>query len=433
MVSRVEQAEQLCAELRSVSHSGVRQLVEAELSRILKSKFFVSSHRSSRFLQHVVEKALAGEFGSLKERLLGIDLFGRTSDFDTDHDSVVRVAASDVRRRLRDFYRSEPDSAVRIELPAGIYIPRIEVLSDRPSPADPAQPPVLATKPRAFPWQAVAIASTAVAVILAATLPLQPSAIPVTSAHPLPLPIWASLFNAGRSIDVVPADANLVIAKSRSGQDVPLESYSNHGFAYAGDLPGRVGAYLNQIPLTTVSDAVLAGRIADLAVRFGAHSQVRPCSRLDFSELKSDVPVVLLGSPMSNPWTQLLYDQLDFQVVHRFETGFDICINRHPRSGESGAYVPALHRQGFSEGYAIITMVPNLTGRAPVLIVAGTSTEGTEAAGEFVTNGERLSASLHKLGIDGGRPMRKIELLIRLSFVSSESAQSEIIASRVEN
>ena len=431
MISRLEQAEQLCAELRSVSHSGARQLVEDEMRRILESKFFSSSHRSSRFLQHVVERALACEFDSLKERILGIDLFGRSSDFDTDHDSVVRVAASDVRKRLRDFYRAVTDSSIRIELPPGLYIPHIDFLPERAASRD-FPPAPAAAEPGPFPWRILAFASTAAALLMAASMLFHPTAISPAAPRPVPPPLWSALFKSGRTIDVVPADANLVIAKARSRQDVPIESYTNHSFRYAGDLTGPGGAYLNDIPLTTVSDAALAARISDLTGRFGAHAQVRSCSRLDFSELKGDVPVVLLGSPMSNPWTQLLYDQLDFQVVHRFESGFDVCVNRHPHSGESSTYVPTLHRQGFSEGYAIITMVPNLTGRAPVLIIAGTSTEGTEAAGEFVTNIERLAAALQRLGVDRQRSARKLELLIRLSFVSSASAQSEIIASRIE-
>jgi hypothetical protein len=129
---------------------------------------------------------------------------------------------------------------------------------------------------------------------------------------------------------------------------------------------------------------------------------------------------------------QLLYDRLNFQVVHRFEDGFDVCLNRQPKPGEQAVYVPALKPQGFSEGYAIVALLPNLTGRAPILVVAGTSTEGTEAAGEFVSNLDRLSDSLRKLKIGDRGPVHHLELLIKTSFVSSASAAYEILAYRAQ-
>jgi hypothetical protein len=420
LISRVEQVEQLCSGLRSLSRSSDRQRAELELRHILDSEQFRGSNRSCKFLQYVVEKALAGEFEALKERILGIELFARQSTFDTDHDSVVRVAANDVRRRLKEYYRIHPDTALRIDLPAGVYIPQIEVMPDRP--VAPAEAAPASSAPA--PWRRIALISALAALVLALFF-WQPALQPVS--QPLP---WSALLKPGKVIDIIPADANLVIAKVRARQDIPIETYNDHSFSYAGDLTGAFGAYLNHIPLTTVSDAVLAGRISDLATRAGARAQVKACNRVDFSELKGEVPVVLLGSPMSNPWVQLLYDQLNFQVVHHFEDGFDVCVNRHPKPGELAVYVPTLNRQGFSEGYAIVTLVPNLTAKAPVLIIAGTSTEGTEAAGDFVTNLDRVAESLKKLGIVPQSSLRRIELVIKTSFVNSASATYEIVAWR---
>lgn len=420
MVSRIEQVEQLCSGLRSLSRSSDRQLAELELRHILDSEQFRGSHRSCKFLQYVVEKALAGEFEALKERILGIELFARQLTYDTDHDSVVRVAANDVRRRLKDYYRIRPGSALRIDLPAGVYLPQIEVMPDRPVALAEAAPAPSA----AATWRRIALISALAALVLALFL-WQPSLRPVSQPFP-----WSALLKPDKVIDIIPADANLVMAKVRARQDIPIEAYNGRSFSYAGDLTGSFGSYLNHIPLTTVSDAVLASRISDLATRAGARSQVKACNRVDFSELKGEVPVVLLGSPMSNPWVQLLYDQLNFQVVHRFEDGFDVCVNRHPKPGELAVYVPTLNRLGFSEGYAIVTMVPNLTAKAPVLIIAGTSTEGTEAAGEFVTNPDRFADSLKKLGISSRGSVRHIELLIKTSFVSSAFATYEIVAYR---
>jgi hypothetical protein len=85
------------------------------LRELLESPAFKGSRRSQQFVQHIVEKAQAGQKDELKERSLGVALFGRTPPYDTGDDAIVRVTASDVRKRLHQFY-SETDSAIRIEL-----------------------------------------------------------------------------------------------------------------------------------------------------------------------------------------------------------------------------------------------------------------------------------------------------------------------------
>jgi hypothetical protein len=88
------------------------------LRELVGSPDFKGSKRSQQFLQHIVEKALAGHGDELKERSLGVDLFGRDPSYDTGEDAIVRVTASDVRKRLSQFYSSTATS-FRIDLLAG--------------------------------------------------------------------------------------------------------------------------------------------------------------------------------------------------------------------------------------------------------------------------------------------------------------------------
>src|SRR3984957_8054306 len=97
--------------------------VREQLDVILASDEFSSSRRASELLQHLVERALTGDTASLKERLLGIDIFRRRSDYNTSTDAIVRVTANDVRRRLAQFYTRHPDQDLRISLPLGSYVP----------------------------------------------------------------------------------------------------------------------------------------------------------------------------------------------------------------------------------------------------------------------------------------------------------------------
>src|SRR6201985_2049576 len=96
--------------------------IREHLDVVLASDEFSSSRRASELLQHLVERALAGDSASLKERLLGVEIFHRRSDYNTSTDAIVRVTANDVRRRLAQFYSRHPDQPLRISLPLRSYV-----------------------------------------------------------------------------------------------------------------------------------------------------------------------------------------------------------------------------------------------------------------------------------------------------------------------
>jgi hypothetical protein len=96
------------------------------LKEIVEGAAFRGSQRSAQFLTYVVEQAIGGQWNALKERTIGIELFGRSPTYDTGEDAIVRVTASDVRRRLLQHYgRYGAASEFRVSLPAGHYIPEI--------------------------------------------------------------------------------------------------------------------------------------------------------------------------------------------------------------------------------------------------------------------------------------------------------------------
>jgi TolB-like protein/Tfp pilus assembly protein PilF len=100
-------------------------LVRDHLKLVSQSHAFAGSKRAQDFLQLIVGHALEGEVESLRERMIGAEMFGRPIDYDTGSDSVVRVKATEVRKKLAQFYLEiEAHPAVRIELPIGSYVPR---------------------------------------------------------------------------------------------------------------------------------------------------------------------------------------------------------------------------------------------------------------------------------------------------------------------
>jgi uncharacterized protein YfaP (DUF2135 family) len=95
-------------------------LVRQHLKKVLESHAFAGSKRTQDFLRLIVEHALRGETDSLRERMIGVEMFGRPIDYDTGSDSVVRVKATEVRKRLAQFYlEAGGKPEVRIELLSG--------------------------------------------------------------------------------------------------------------------------------------------------------------------------------------------------------------------------------------------------------------------------------------------------------------------------
>lgn len=453
----------------ALANSEMKADIESALALILESEQFRRSQRSRLFLQTIVHKALAGDFASLKERILGIELFRRDPSFDTDRDAVVRVAANDVRNRLQEFYLSNSKDRIKISLPAGRYVPLIEVRTESPSttPRE-ASAPVLEPNPAASLEQSVSepdlsgpkavarlILPSSDRAVAPAEFVSQPMVMSILGSALLvilfgvaaifwkmhqtsegnasgiaALPPWSQVIVPNKRLDLVLADANLVAATVMLNKNVSIEDYASHRFSYLPGLKTQFSAYLNDIPLTTVSDAAIATRITEIATRAGGGVQIMYSNRLDVSALKGEEPLLLVGSSTSNPWVQLFNDQLNFQIEHRFDSGMDVCINRHPQGSEPSVYIPVRNPAGVSEGYALIALLPNLTGKAKVLIIAGTSTEATEAAGEFVGNTNELSAALKAHGIQNMHPQH-LELLIKTSFVSGSGGRSEVLASRV--
>src|SRR5215467_3621248 len=100
------------------------EAVREALSRVLASTEFRASKRSQEFLRYVVEHTLSGQSDLLKERTIGIEVFGRSTDYEPAEDATVRVKAGEVRKRLGLYYAEQGvHDPVRIELPSGTYVP----------------------------------------------------------------------------------------------------------------------------------------------------------------------------------------------------------------------------------------------------------------------------------------------------------------------
>src|ERR1700692_4444855 len=100
---------------------------QRRLDRLLENAHFSNSKRFPSFLRFIVQEELEGRGDQLKERTLGIEVFGREPGYDTTSDPIVRVTAAEIRKRIAQYYQDSgsPDE-LRISLPPGSYVPHFE-------------------------------------------------------------------------------------------------------------------------------------------------------------------------------------------------------------------------------------------------------------------------------------------------------------------
>jgi hypothetical protein len=432
------------------------------LKEIVEGPAFKGSHRSAQFLKYIVEQSIAGRFDSLKERLIGVELFGRNPSYDTGEDAIVRVTASDVRKRLLQHYGKNGTSCeFRLSLPSGSYIPeiihenhyeagppdktRLNQQTDTDShnlPAgtqqgsDTISPPVLHSdtsqvqRPRNRYWMLVGLAVLTLNITFWGIF-WSHSSHTVTAPDPI-LP-WSAFFRSSHATNLITSDPNIVVIQEITGTRLTASDYANHAYIPESNkltpeelrlchtiLWGDHSAAAVDLPITA--------SIAALASASSKKIDVRAARGIQLADLKTDDNFIFLGSPRSNPWSALFSDELDFRFAFDNATQQEIIENAHPRKGELPAYVPTAMGWATGQSYAVVGFVQNLDQNGQVLLLAGANGEGTEAAGRLVTDPDRLANALRGCGIHPGGPLKHFEILLRLSTMAGSPTNVQVIA-----
>ena len=386
----------------------------------MASPAFKGSRRGQQFLQHIVEKALSGHSDELKERNLGVELFGRNPSYDTGEDAIVRVTASDVRKRLHQFY-SETAAEFRIELSSGSYVPEFRRV------AKPVEAMTAAPRWRANSrWALIGACGLAAALLTGLWIRHATAGPTVRNTAP-----WSYLFRQGKQPVLVLSDPDISAVQLVTGSQVSLSDYANGKYLpkpgqYTPDLQQALQHFRGaNVPTVDVAAAM---NIAGLAVSGSASLKTRPARSLKLSDFKTDDDFILLGSPRSNPWFGLFEDRLDFHFVFDEEGNQEIIRNRRPRTGETERYVPTAKGWDTGHAFAVVAFVgnPNQSGQA--LLLAGTNAEGTEAAGKLATNPGALAGILHRCGVDPTGAPHHFEILLEVRTMAGSPNTFEVKA-----
>ena len=412
--------------------------IRRALQTILDSPEFSGSHRGQMLLRYLVENALEGGIERLKERTIGIELFHREASYDTGQDAIVRVAANDIRKRLAAHYQhldpARAGSGVRISLAPGSYVPDFDTSEKAgeterlPAPHGRPAPPTRTWDRGWTKWAIIAGLATICVILAVLNVKLRSATVAPSRLAMLP---WSQIAVPASTITLVTADVNFTFYKRLVQADQSLDVYTNQ--RWLNEIAARAPSIpdLSRMPFTSIADASISARIGTTLRSGGCSIAVRSGRMIQVDDFKSERPVILLGSAYANPWVALLNDHLNFHIEYDSVSGKQFCKNASPRAGESAVYMGSARTPMPGVGYAIISLLRNLSHNGFVLIIAGTNMEGTEAAGEFVTDLPRLTAGLRSRGIDPAAKVEQLELLMRLDHMGAQSSRSEIIAHRV--
>jgi hypothetical protein len=381
------------------------EMIRAQLKLLTRDEIFSSSKRSIAFLRFVVEETLKGSEDQIKERTIGMEVFGRSSSYDTNLDHVVRTAATELRKRLAIYYGDEKHRAeLRISLLPGSYIPRFmhahqatqEVAEDgmyanshsisgqmQHSSMDPAVnlhgESLLASNGQVHRRRSWNVAFLLFAVIVAAGLC---GWLWIHSVTPEYL-FWKPVLET-------PGPVLLAVGDVPHGPPQPVAADEGQNSPPA--IPQTDSS--RSVPF---ADAVTTARVVGVLESNGKKVLIRRENASSFSDLREG-PVVLIGA-FNNEWSLRLTRQLRFTLALDAENHL-IYIkdgkNPSSRAWSWGTNQPTDHVGGRGGpvlyDYALISRIRNSETGHVLVVIGGLYTYGTQSAGEFLTDPQMMQS-----------------------------------------
>jgi|SRR5579859_16711 len=434
----------------------------ALVNRIAASESFARSPRLRELLTYLAECAFRDPQSPVNEQQVGIAVFNRSAGYDTSSDTIVRVQASEVRKRLRYYFLSEGlNEPLEMELPRGSYLPVFnsrEPLEKIPAPqihtedeaysnghgqtaaskraAGGQVPPseqAYAERMRKQPMLSVLATLLTVALAMCVWLAYQNNQLrsqPAAEATPLLGHFWKQFFQNSWQTEVVPSDFDLIVISDVLGRNVPLKEYSS------SDYPGMLIDPLIQDPKIRkiFSNAANAGAITkyDGPVLYSL-SLMSDRQRIPFqvksprqARVDQDDPgnFILLGHERANPWVELFESRMNFRHYYDDTVRKARIINASPQPGEQREYVFENHE----ETYAVVACLPRSNGKGNVLILYGITLANIDGAAHLVTDEASIAKLYSRLGVG---PSDRIPYFEVLLGKLPEAQNYEIIAHRI--
>jgi hypothetical protein len=389
-----------------------QERIRAQVERVLNSSLFRSSHRCQVLLRHVAERALAGETDNLKERTLGIDVFGRVPDYDTNADPVVRGTAGEIRKKLAQYYQ-DPDHSgeLRIELNRGGYIPEFHPVITEAAPT---------VRPKAH---YAVIAAGVLTLALGGTLLFgqwRKSALDR---------FWGPMLETPGGVLISLAQPRVYNFRSDARQrqiETMIQGMSPAEFASTPEL-----IPLSQlIPMwdryLAMGDASCLLRIASVFEKRGRPYRIRSEAATSFSDLR-ERPSILIGA-FDNAWTLRAVGEMRYTFYKDFQ-GLEVIHDRDHPENTDWKLVNSWPQWNISNDYAIVSRVFDVHTDRMTVVAAGITHFGTAGAGDFLSDPHYFAEAAARLPRDWQR--KNLQIVLRIPVVQGVAAHPQVLATHL--
>jgi hypothetical protein len=416
----------------------------ALVERVAQSRYIEKSARLRDLLLYLCHRVINGGAVEIHEQEVGHAVFGRSKDYDTALDNIVRVHASTLRKRLEQFFAEEGRSeALIIELPKGNYAPVFRERSfSEPSPAIPSilpespAPERTRHDPRLWILGALAAVFACCALFFlwrlqTAERPAAPRAVALASAVK---DFWSGVFVANQKTDIILDDAALALYQELDGRPIALSEYFDRSYLR------RLGAKLGLKSLdpeiassillkrqSSYASVSLLWQLSHTAEALGSDWTAHFARDYTFRDLKAN-RAILLGNSRSNPWIEPFENRLGIRWLYDSPSGIYYPVDTwaepaHPQQYRPGGEHP--------DGYCSIALLPNLGGTGNIIVLSGTGGAAAAAAGGFLMNGDRMAQLRAKLPAGKKGEFPYFEALLKIPSRSRLPKDAEMLICRV--
>ena len=390
----------------------MRDAVRDQLGRMLASPYFSHSKRFPNFLRFVVDHTLSGTVENIKERTLGIEIFGRDASYDTASDPIVRVTAAEIRKRTAQYYQDpEHGEELRITLPSGSYVPQfqwpangveqtaqVELVQVSQIPEHPAEP-----RGHTRHWLAAAGMVGISIAILAGVLIWQQEQRGAFEAF------WGPVLNSREPVLLCIADQmeySVIALRDATAPERQIELKDNLTAVVIDDLNATVK---------------VAGILQSHAKQYSLKGE----GATNLDELRHG-PTVFVGA-FDNAWTLRLTNPLRYHFANDPNMNH-LWIVDSTAPGQSRWVVDRGVQMAINNyrDYAIVARFTDSNTGNLAVILAGVGRGGTRVAGEFLTDPSDL-AELQRLAKAAG-DKKNMEVVLSTQIIDGQPGSPKIEA-----
>lgn len=399
-----------------------KQAIREQLDRLLSNPHFHNSKRYPSFLKFVVTQSMEGQSGNLKERTVGIEVFGCNPDYDTTSNPIVRVTAAEVRKRIAQYYQDPGhEQELRLLLPSGGYAPQYywptsntpaetvepvhEPSAENKAPTQshtPTAPPaVIAPGQSLFSHKFVVIAVFAT-VVIAAFILWQMYHDPAIDQF------WRPFVKSEEPI-------LFCIADQRQFSTITLRDAAD---------PLHENTLRDEMVTVIIDDISPLVNMAGMLQVRGKEYRVQGEAATTLTDLRRG-PTVFIGA-FDNNWTLRLTSPLRFHFANSADMGQLWIEDREKPGDRTWLLDRAVQQKGTYKDYAIVARFVDPNTDRQSLVVAGIARGGTVAAGEFLVDPRHMNDLLHQA--PKGALKKNIEIVLETQVIDNRSGPPRVAA-----